>query len=813
MGMPSLTLPSHRTHNPLRIVFLFLFLLSPFKQSTSQALPLVLPSAIVYDSIGNLYIADTADHLIRKLDTTGTLTTVAGTGIQGFSGDNGLATAAQLDSPQGLALDANNNLYIADTHNHRIRKLYLNTGQITTIAGTGIQGFSGDNGSATTAHLNLPTALALDTANNLYIADSANHRIRKLNLSTGQITTIAGNGTQGFSGDNGPAITASIDSPTGLALDTANNLYLADTHNHRIRRIDSSTGLITTIAGTGTQGFSGETAQATNATLALPHGLTIDASGNLYVADTSNHRIRRIDSSTGLITTVAGTGTQGFSGDNGPAIAATLDSPHATNLSSTNLVTFADTSNQRIRQLTDQPAPTTTIQTIAGIGLVAPETLQLSNPGLITYGTGTITATLSTSATGPITFLDQVNANTSSLGATTLINNTATLDTSTLPAGTHTITATYPGDQTHASAQSLPIILIVNPQSLTADPNSITNLYGQSIPTITGTLIGLLPQDASNLTATFSSTAAPLSPVGIYPLTAAISGPAAVNYALTIRPANLTINPASTQTTLANTTSGVPLSLTSHVASTTTGNPTGTVTLLDSANPLLTSPISSTGDAAFTITTLPQGTHTLTAVYSGSTNFSSSTSASTLITIGTPTAPDFTLTPTGALTQSIVSGSSATYTFTVQTQGNLASPIALTATGLPHFATASFNPAYLPPGSTGTFTLTVATPSATALQHHRTPSSRFWALLLFPAAGLTLRRPNLHGISKLFSLIILSLPLILCAGCGDRVNNGSASTTTSTQTYAITVTGTATTASSTILQHTATVSLNLIAAN
>jgi sugar lactone lactonase YvrE len=245
MGTPSITHPTRSAHAPLRIaVLLLLSLTAPAQTPSISALtvPLILPSAVVFDAAGNLYFAETGNHVIRKVDTAGNITAIAGTGVQGFSGDAGPATAATIDSPQGLALDnANgtaNNLYLADTHNHRIRKINLTTGNITTIAGT-TPGFSGDNASATSAQLNLPTALAVDTTGNLYIADTGNHRIRKISAA-GIITTIAGTGTQGFSGDNALAITAAIDSPTGLALDSKNNLYLTDTHNHRIRKITAA---------------------------------------------------------------------------------------------------------------------------------------------------------------------------------------------------------------------------------------------------------------------------------------------------------------------------------------------------------------------------------------------------------------------------------------------------------------------------------------------------------------------------------------------------------------------------------------------
>jgi Bacterial Ig-like domain (group 3)/NHL repeat len=827
MGTQSITPTPCSRRAPLRIALLVLFSLAfqptaPAQNSTEPSaltIPLILPSAIVFDAAGNLYLAETANHDIRKVNTLGQISTVAGTGTQGFSGDTGPAISATLDSPQGLALDASNNLYIADTHNHRLRKLNLTTGIITTIAGTGIPGFSGDNVLATAAQLNLPTALALDTANNLYLADTGNHRIRRIDASTGIITTIAGTGTQGFSGDRGPATAATIDSPTGLALDNANasnNLYLADTHNHRIRRIDATTGIITTIAGTGIPGFSGDAAAATSATLALPHGITIDSAGNLYLADTENHRIRRIDATTGIITTAAGNGTQGFSGDNNPAIAAQLDSPRNSTIASTNLLTLSDTANQRIRQLTAAPTPSTTIQTIAGLGLSTPGALTLSAPSVIAYGTGQLTATLAstTPASGTVTFLDTTST-TVTLGTAPITSNAATLPTTSLAAGEHNLTATYAGDQTHLSAQSPTLTLTITPQQLTAIITPITILYGQPIPGINGTLTGILPQDASNVSATFLSTATDLSSVGAYPITATLTGPAAGNYALTPTAFTITINPTPTVITLTNliatATTGSSLTLTVQVTSTTNGTPIGSVTLLDGSVTLFSTPLSATGDAAFTIPSLTQGSHSFTAVYNGSTNFIPSTSTPQLITVGTgsPSTPDFTLAPTGTTTQTILSGNSATFTFAVQLQGNMSSPIALAATGLPTLSTASFNPPTLPPGSaTNTFTLTIATPNTTASKKPSLPSSITWALLLCPIAVLTLRPSNHRLAPKLLILASITLPLLLATGCGDRINTADA-LLAAPKSYTITVTGTATTATGTLLQHATTVTLLL----
>ena len=244
------------------------------------------------DATGNLYIADAFNSRIRKVNTSGIISTIAGNGTAAYSGDGGLASVAELNYPRGIALDAAGNLYIADASNNRIRK--INTaGIISTYAGNGTGGFSGDGAQAAAAELFGPWSLAFDAVGNLYIADFSNIRIRMVNAG-GIISTIAGNGTAGFTGDGGQAALAELNQPDGVACDAAGNIYIANAGNNRVRMINTL-GIITTVAGNGTQGYSGDGGQATAAELYNISGLACDTAGNLYIADTYNNRIRKVN--------------------------------------------------------------------------------------------------------------------------------------------------------------------------------------------------------------------------------------------------------------------------------------------------------------------------------------------------------------------------------------------------------------------------------------------------------------------------------------------------------------------------------------
>ncbi len=260
------------------------------------------PRGVAVDGSGNVYFVESSR--IRKVDSSGVISTFAGTGTPGFGGDGGSATSSLLSFPQGVAADGSGNVYIADTFNHRVRKVD-SSGTISTFAGTGMRGFGGDGGSATSSMLALPVGVAVDSSGNVYIVDWFNHRVRKVD-SSGNITTFAGSGTfphnAGFGGDGGSATSSLLSSPRGVAVDGSGNVYIADRTNNRVRKVDSS-GTITTFAGTGTSGFGGDGGSATSSMLALPVGVAVDGSGNVYIADQGNNRIRKVDSS-GTISTI-----------------------------------------------------------------------------------------------------------------------------------------------------------------------------------------------------------------------------------------------------------------------------------------------------------------------------------------------------------------------------------------------------------------------------------------------------------------------------------------------------------------------------
>jgi sugar lactone lactonase YvrE len=356
------------------------------------------PGGVVVDGSGDIFIADSDSSVIREVLASGDIQTVAGTGTTcalstAACGDAGLATSAQLNNPYGVFLDASGNVFIADTENNRIRAvntgaapvtiatIVIAPGDIATVAGTGTQGYGGDGAVAVSAELFSPFGVFVDSAGNIFIADSDNHRIREVAAATGIITTVAGTGTQCSSssaacGDGGAAISAQLADPNGIFVDSSENIYIADTGDNRIRQVAASNGNISTVAGTGNPGYAGDGAAAVSAQLTGPSSVFVDVSGNIFIVDRENFVVREVVGTTGFIATVAGNTNQGFSGDGGQSTSAELNLPFGLFGDATGNLFIADTDNSRIRKL---------VPTITAPSATSPPAQTASPGGTATY--------------------------------------------------------------------------------------------------------------------------------------------------------------------------------------------------------------------------------------------------------------------------------------------------------------------------------------------------------------------------------------------------------------------------------------------
>jgi uncharacterized protein (TIGR03437 family) len=314
-------------------------------------LSMISPFGVTADSSGNIYIAEYGTNRIRKLDTSGNITTAIGDGNQGFAGDGGPQNKVEMSGPTAVAVDGSGNVYFADSRNNRVRKLA--GGNVATIIGNGLMSYSGDGGAATKAQLNAPGGVTVDTAGNIYIADTSNNVVRKVGAN-GNITNFAGNGSAGSNGDGGAATSAQLNGPEDLAVDGSGNVFIADTLNNKVRKVAAS-GAISTFGS--------------SATLNLPFGVTTDAAGNVYVAEFGGNRVRKISADGGTVTTIAGNGTAGYSGDGGDPTAAMLNGPKGVAVDSVGNIYIADSANNRVRKVSSNGSGGLRIDTIAGNGL------------------------------------------------------------------------------------------------------------------------------------------------------------------------------------------------------------------------------------------------------------------------------------------------------------------------------------------------------------------------------------------------------------------------------------------------------------
>jgi len=359
------------------------------------------PGGVALDGAGNLYIADSNDHVIRKVAANGVISTVAGNAAlgSGYSGDGGSATLAKLNAPNGVAVDSAGNLYIAECNNNVVRKVTAATGIISTFAGNNTAGVSGDGGAATAAQLNCPSGVAIGPGGSVYIADTGNNWVRKVNGS-GNISVVAGSDQlyQGYAGDGGPAYQTGtwLNQPTGVWADASDNLYIADSQNNVIRKVTSTTGIISTVAGNNAlgSGYGGDGGAASDAQLFLPQYVALGSDGSLYIADTANDVIRKVDGGTGKITTLAGNNALGggYSGDGGDATAAQLGNPAGLAVDAAGSIYIADTRNSRIRKIagsvprSPDPVPSAPTESPVRPG----GSVTLGSLPVVSYGGGTV---------------------------------------------------------------------------------------------------------------------------------------------------------------------------------------------------------------------------------------------------------------------------------------------------------------------------------------------------------------------------------------------------------------------------------------
>jgi sugar lactone lactonase YvrE len=762
--------------------------------ATSAAL--AKPTNVATDAAGNIYIADADNHRVRMVDASGNITTFAGNGVQGFFGDGGPATSASLDTPTSVAVH-NDTVYIADSRNNVIRA--VSGGMITTIAGsnTGAAGYSGDGGPAIAALLNCPRSVAVDANGNLYIADTKNHVVRR--VVGGTISTLAGTGQQGFQGDNGSAVAASLDTPSSIAVDLSGNVFIADTHNQRIRKV--SGGKISTFAGNGALGFLGEGTPAVNAAIDHPLGVAADALGNVYIADSNNQRVRRVDT-TGTITTVVANGQEAFFGDSGPPLLASLDTPSAAFPFNGRLL-ITDKNNQRIRlvdptsvPLADQIVGTTsgpqsvTLSNVGG-GTLTLNSLTLSSGDFTLHGGGSCGSSFPVSLAGAASCTLNIV-----FAPTTIGPRSGTLQiTDNAPGSPQSIAVVGNGIQDNT------MLAVVSSQPTSTYGGSVTLAatiapgVATTAPSPTGTVSfadGANVLGSSQLNAGAASFSTSALSAGSHTISATFSGDS--NYSGNSASLTQLVNKATPTLALAVQPNpivpGQPAVLTATVASS-VGVPTGTVTITDNSTSLGNAPVNASGVATLTAT-LTGGSQVLSAVYNGDTNFSAASSATINAQLS-----NFTVSSQPA-NATIRTGQTATFTISMTPAAGFTSPVTFTCSNVPTAAACSFSQSTLTPNGATVSTMmtfrTSLTSSGGPFGPRAAPIQPIFLLIAILALWqLWLwRNRRLLQPKWLTACAILTI-VLLGIGCASGPSSGSSgsgsSQTTSPGTYSVTVTG------------------------
>ncbi len=682
---------------------------------------LFLPFGVAFDAAGTLYIADTINNRVRTVNAAGVITTIAGDGTAGYTGDGGSALNARLNNPSSVQVGPAGDIYIADTGNSVIRVVNATTHIISTFAGNGTAAYAGNGGPATAASLNLPNGIALDAANNLYIADTANNVVRLVNAATRVISTVAGNNAAAYRGDGGPATSANLNAPWSVALTSAGGFLIADQKNNAVRSV-SAAGMITTLAGNGTgkPGFAGDGAVATSAQLNTPSGLAIDVAGNTYVSDTGNNRIRKINPSTGIITTIAGSGN---SADDYAATRVSLYGPYGLALDSKGNLFIADASHNRVRKVWSNATvldyPTTRIGSVSAPlnaiiendgtttldltdiyavsnAQVDPASTCASTTMLAPLAQCTIAADFAPTVVGtPITGSIMINSNASNANSTLRVRGYAQ--------------QTYP---TIVLLSSNPNPSIVgNPVVFSVQVVS----SGGIVPTGAVTLLdGASTIGSSTLTNGVAMISVSGLAVGQHSITASYAGDvndsAAVSLALLQIVQPIPAN-ASTTTSLSSSANpasvGQALTLSATVAAAPgQASPTGSVVFQEGSTVLGTGILAS-GATSINLSTLAVGTHLITAIYSGSANYTTSTSAvltQVIVPAGQSTNLSFTVTPASL---SLKSGAHQTLQIALTTAATYSDTLSFGCAGLPASATCTFSQDQLAVSGGGTKMLTV----------------------------------------------------------------------------------------------------------
>jgi hypothetical protein len=702
--------------------------------------------------------------------------------------------------PSGIAYDAAGNVYFADLNRNQVFEASLG-GALTVVAGNGVQGFAGDGGAAVSAELNEPVAVAVGADGTIYIADAGNARVRA--VAGGVIATFAGNGVVGYAGDGGaaasaefrwPAAVAELDSPEGVAVGSDGRVFIADAHNARIRVVGAD-GVMATFAGTGVVGFSGDGGPAAAAELARPRGLVVDAQGGLVFADSDNERVRRIDAS-GVIATLAGGGGEGGASEGAGAAGAGMDEPRGVAVSSFGEAVFGDSRNRLLKVLAangDLYAPAALVP--GRTSLVA-----LTVPPSVVYGQMSAAVSVSGSTATPLGSVALMEGGTS-VGAATLSAGEAVIGASGLGVGAHSLTAVYAGDGVNPAAVSGAMPTTVTTAPLVAVANGVTVEYGQAVPVLTGTLTGVLAQDAGSVGVVFSSGAGALAMPGTYAIAAALTGTRVADYAVSLGAGSgvVVVTQAGSVASMGSVGqgyAGLPLGLTATVASTTQGVPTGLVNFVEGGSVVATGTLNR-GRAAGTYLSPAAGTHEIAAQYGGDVDFVGSTSAAANVVVGA--LPDFAVGAAGASAETVVGGQAATYALSVSgAPGPFTGAVSLSVTGLPTGAQATFSPAQVVPGSSSVgVAMVVTTVLKSELPTGLGGRGILWVMAL-PLLLLRKRRRLAAGVGL--------AAMLLMVGCGVRTLSNAAPEEAS---YTLTVTGTATNLAGAVVAHSTNVTLTV----